>query len=262
MSRNTPRHRFQLMVAPNGARRMRADHPNLPMTNVEIAATARACFDAGAGAIHLHVRDAKGRHSLDAGRYREAMAAVHETTPDMQIQITTESAGVYDVAAQMACLAALRPKAASVSVREMARDPGLAAQIYALAAEVGTDVQHILYGPACVAQFQRWQVEGVIDAGAQNVICVLGSYAPARAALTAELAAFQTVMLPDQWWVCAFGASEHQVLHAALGRGANLRIGFENSIDDGLGTHASNAASITKFLKLLQDSDPQLDAKE
>ena len=65
-----------LTVAPNGARAGRHDHPALPLDPAALAATARACLDAGAAVLHLHVRDANDRHSLDAGRYREALAAV------------------------------------------------------------------------------------------------------------------------------------------------------------------------------------------
>jgi uncharacterized protein (DUF849 family) len=54
-----------IMVAPTGARRSKLDHPGLPISACEIALTARACADAGAGAIHLHVRDRSGGHSLD-----------------------------------------------------------------------------------------------------------------------------------------------------------------------------------------------------
>ena len=55
-----------LMVAPNGARKSSADHPGLPITVDAIAAEAAACREAGAQALHLHVRDDAGRHTLDA----------------------------------------------------------------------------------------------------------------------------------------------------------------------------------------------------
>ena len=77
-----------LMVAPTGARLSKSDHPGLPISPEEIAQTAKASALAGAHALHLHVRDAEGRHSLDAGRYREAMAAVAEAVPGMAIQVT------------------------------------------------------------------------------------------------------------------------------------------------------------------------------
>ena len=54
-----------IMVAPNGARKTKADHPALPITPAELAATASACLEAGAAAIHLHVRDRDGGHTLE-----------------------------------------------------------------------------------------------------------------------------------------------------------------------------------------------------
>jgi 3-keto-5-aminohexanoate cleavage enzyme len=77
------------MVAPNGARKMRADHPALPLSLPELVTTAVACHKAGAGGIHAHVRDAEGRHVLDAGLYAELLAELAQVTPDLMVQITT-----------------------------------------------------------------------------------------------------------------------------------------------------------------------------
>ena len=99
----------RIMVAPNGARRTKADHPNLPMAAEEIAASAAACFAAGAGAIHLHVRDAEGRHVLDASLYREVIRLIIMAVPDMMVQVTTEAVGLYTPAQQMALVRDLKP---------------------------------------------------------------------------------------------------------------------------------------------------------
>ena len=56
----------KLMVAPNGARRLKKDHPAVPLTINETVETAKACYKEGAEAIHLHVRDKNGQHVLDA----------------------------------------------------------------------------------------------------------------------------------------------------------------------------------------------------
>jgi uncharacterized protein (DUF849 family) len=42
------------------------DHPSMPVTAAELARDAKACVEAGAGAIHMHPRDGDGRESLDA----------------------------------------------------------------------------------------------------------------------------------------------------------------------------------------------------
>ncbi|WP_065334316.1 BKACE family enzyme [Tritonibacter mobilis] len=243
---------FTLMVAPNGARRGKGDHLALPLTAEELAATAKACHQLGAQALHMHVRDDEGVHSLDAGRYRDAIAAVTECAPAMHIQITTESAGLFDVPAQLACLEALRPAAASVSVREMARDAALAARAYAVCAEAGTQVQHILYTPACVAQLQAWYADGTVPQEMRDVILVLGQYATGQPAAPAMLPEFLALIAPLalRWSLCAFGPQEHACLLAAVKAGGQVRIGFENSLgpEDGA-PWADNAASVAVFLQ-------------
>ncbi|MEX0301985.1 MAG: 3-keto-5-aminohexanoate cleavage protein [Leisingera sp.] len=252
---------YGLMVAPNGARRTRGDHPQLPVTPEQTAKTAAACFAAGAQALHLHVRDDAGRHSLDAGCYREALEAVQESAPGMAVQITTESAGIYDVSAQLACLQALRPAAASVSVREMARDPKLAAHAYALSLEAGTRVQHILYGPECIAQLSAWYQDGTVPGSMRDAIFVLGKYNPPVLAQPGGLAAFRdaTADLRLNWMVCAFGRHEHACLLAAAAAGGDVRIGFENNIEtpEG-GLLADNAASVAAFVQAARDAGHRL----
>jgi len=99
-------------VAPNGARRSKADHPALPLTAAEIGREAARCRDAGAAIIHLHVRDRDGRHLLDADAYREAIAAVRRAAGDeIIIQVTTEAAGRYAPETQRAVMRELHPEA-------------------------------------------------------------------------------------------------------------------------------------------------------
>ncbi|HSP26145.1 MAG TPA: 3-keto-5-aminohexanoate cleavage protein, partial [Saliniramus sp.] len=110
-----------IAVAPNGGRRTKTDHPGLPVTAAETARTAAACREAGAAMIHIHVRDENQRHSLDVDLYRDAIAAARrEAGPDMVIQATTESVGMYDSRQQMEMVRALKPEAISMGLRELA----------------------------------------------------------------------------------------------------------------------------------------------
>ena len=242
---------YRLMVAPNGARRTTADHPALPVTSLALAQTARACQAAGASAIHVHVRDEQERHSLDAGRYRDAVAAITEQAPGLGIQITTESAGIYQPAAQLICLTDVVPQAASIAIREMAADPSVAQTVYAFADEASIEVQHIAYTPACVQQLRAWQETGLVRPDQNRVLFVLGQYAPPRDGRLADLAPLLEALGAGDWKpsICAFGAREHQCLRAAMAQGFGARIGFENSISDENGVlHRDNAASIRAFL--------------
>lgn len=243
-----------IMVAPNGARRGAADHPALPVTTAQILDTAAACHAAGADALHLHVRDAQARHSLDAGRYGETLAALAERVPGMRVQITTEAAGRFDVAAQLRCLTALRPGWASIALREIARDPDLAPRVYAACADQGTEVQHILYDTDDIALLRHWQARGVVRAGQGAVLFVLGRYTAGQVSVPADLDPFRAAM-PKQrdWMVCAFGPQEHGCLLTAARQGGDLRVGFENSLTDADGApHADNAASVASLRTQLE----------
>ena len=112
-----------ITVAPNGARRGKADHPAIPLTPAEIGIEAARCQEAGAAMIHLHVRDAEGRHSLDPDLYRAAIAAVRkEAGSDLIVQVTTEAVGIFTPDQQIAAMQALQPEAFSVAVRELIPD--------------------------------------------------------------------------------------------------------------------------------------------
>jgi len=240
-----------ILVAPNGARRGRSDHPALPVTTDQIVAAARDCHAAGAQGLHLHVRDAQGEHSLDAGRYLETIQEVQKAAPEMDVQITTEAAGVFDVTAQYDCLRLVQPQWASISVREIARDVELAPRLYALCADQGTRVQHILYDAADAALLTEWQDSGVVRPGQVDRLLVLGRYAAGQESTPKDLDEFPVDASP--WMICAFGAQEHACLAEAALRGADVRVGFENSltVPDGR-SWADNAASVAALVARIE----------
>lgn len=244
-----------IMVAPNGARRGKADHPALPVTIPETVDTARACFAAGARALHLHVRDDAGRHSLDPGRYAEALAEFDHAVPDMRVQITTESAGIFGVGDQYSCLTRLKPRWASISVREIARAPDLAPRVYAACADQGTELQHILYNADDAALLAEWQARGIVRPGQDSTILVLGRYATGQVARPADLAPLLAEKPPGRWMLCAFGPAEHGCLLEAARRGGDLRVGFENNLTRADGTPLrDNADSVARLVGQLERS--------
>lgn len=80
-----------LTVAPTGAESAKADVPALPVTLDELVRTAKDCEALGAGVVHVHIRDAKARPTLDLGQLRETVAALRENT-DLIVQLSTGGA--------------------------------------------------------------------------------------------------------------------------------------------------------------------------
>lgn len=247
MNRLTPLPR--VMLAPNGARKTKADHPALPVTISETVKAAKDAFEAGADALHAHVRDAEGRHSLDAGLYRELIREMESAVPEMPVQITTEAAGLFGPGIQRKVVREVRPEGVSVALREMwpLNGPDANAQnFYAWADDENIAVQHILYAPEDAARLVEL-VESTRLPQPVQCLFVLGAYAPAREGKPEDLEPFLTAMAPlglqVDWAVCAFGKAETTCLQAAAKRGGKIRVGFENNTFGADGNPAVDNAS-------------------
>lgn len=238
-----------IAVAPNGARRSHADHPLLPIAPAELARCAADCLAAGASMLHLHVRDDEGRHSLEADRYRAAIAAIRERVGDrLLLQVTTEGGGRYGPAEQMAHARALAPDALSVAVRELWREPALAGEAAAFLAELharGALVQYIVYDAADLARFVALHGSGAVPQRTPHVLFVLGAYADQRAGRPAELPPLVAALPPDwPWSVCAFGGDELRCVATGALLGGHVRVGFENNLQRPSGARADDNAAL------------------
>jgi len=223
-------------VAPNGARKSRADHPALPITPPELAETARRCEAAGAALLHLHVRDAAGAHSLAPEHYRPAIAAIRAALGDrLVLQVTSEAVGRYRPEQQMAMVETLRPEAVSLALRELlpqeAPDRPAAARFLAGCWDRGLLVQFILYDPAELALLATLQEAGTIPPGRLSVLFVLGRYSADQQSDPKDLLPFLAAGGTRHLWsVCAFGTREAACAAAAVALGGHARVGFENNL--------------------------------
>ncbi len=230
------------MVSPTGARRTQRDHPALPITAEEIAAEARACLDAGAAAIHVHVRDATGQHTIDPDAYRAAFAAIERAVGKnkLVLQATSETAGRYGPAEQIAAMRDLRPEVVSVAVRELVPDAAAepaAAEFFAWLEREKIGVQHIVYSAAELRRFHELRGRGIIPGACPSLLYVVGRYGDdANPAQPPELLPFLTAAAeaddPAQfpWMLCAFGRYEAACMLAAATLGGHARVGFENNL--------------------------------
>ncbi len=226
-----------LMVAPNGARKTKTDHPLLPVTSPELVQTALACWQAGAQGLHAHIRNADQSHLLDAGRYRELLALLKEIVPALEIQVTTEAAGIYQAAEQRQLVLDLRPDWISLSVREMAQEPDLTVvqDFYAELSQCQICIQHILYDVDDLRRFFGWIAQGVVPRQASlSILWVLGRYSTSGNSDSAEMNQVATALqalgtdIPEQVMVCAFGLGQIPCLVEAAKCGWDCRVGFEN----------------------------------
>ena len=173
-----------LAVAPNGGRKTKADHPELPLTADELARTAAECLERGASMIHLHVRDAEGRHCLDPEAYRATIAQICQEVGDrLVLQITSESLGRYSPAEQRAAVLKTNPEAVSLALRELApeaTDERDFCVFLGKLKQMRVWPQIILYTPAEAERLGAMVKQGLIPFDKLSVLYVLGRFSLTR----------------------------------------------------------------------------------
>lgn len=224
-----------ITAAPNGARKSRLDHAELPITPAQLAQTAAHCEQAGAIMLHLHVRDARGEHSLDAEHYADAIMAVRrETSSDFIIQITTEAVGKYLPEQQMQVVRDVRPQAVSLAIRELcptAAEEIRAGEFFHWLQREHICPQYILYSQEGILRCNDLQSRGVIPHSHASVLLVLGRYTAQQQSDPDALPPLTRFLNPqNNWWLCAFGASEAACMQRAMVLGGHCRVGFENNL--------------------------------
>ncbi len=226
----------KLMVAPNGARPMKKDHPKVPITISEIVRTGKACFDVGADAIHFHIRDKKGVHVLDSGLCKEALNELNRMVPNMHLQITTEAVGRYSPEEMRKLAYDVMPPGISIGIREMipTRKPTTDdIKFYQKLTQEGCKIQHICYEPNDVNLVSNLLDISKISKNKVWCMFVIGHYS-GKASNPGNISSFverlKTCDIESDWAVCGFGKEEISCLETAVKLGGKIRVGFENSL--------------------------------
>ena len=224
-----------LAVAPNGGRKVKADHPAVPLTPLELAVTAAGCLEAGAAMIHAHVRNSDGTHLLDADAYRAAIAAIRGAVGDrLVVQITSEALGKYAPAQQRAVIRDVKPEAASLALRELVPDSseeGAFAELLGWMKREVVTPQIILYDIADALRLADFRKRGLVPFERLPVLFVLGRYTAGQTSSPRDLLPFIDASAPvfEHWSLCAFGAQETACVTAGALLGGHIRVGFENN---------------------------------
>jgi uncharacterized protein (DUF849 family) len=243
-----------IAVAPNGGRRGKADHAALPLSMAELAACAVECLTHGAAMLHLHIRDAQGRHLLDGEAYRDALGKIKAATGnELVIQITTEALGLYTPAEQMAVTKAVRPEAASFALRELvpeaAAEPAFADFLLWLKREHVTP-QIILFSAREAQHLARLRERGIVPWNDVPVLYVLGRYVKDQLSRPQDLLAFLAPGVPrfGHWTTCAFGRHEAAAVSLGALLGGHVRVGFENNLHLPGGSLAGSNADLVRVV--------------
>ncbi|AKT50298.1 3-keto-5-aminohexanoate cleavage protein [Arsenicicoccus sp. oral taxon 190] len=226
-----------ITVATTGAESTKQDVPALPTTLEELVETAQRCEAAGAALIHVHVRDADHRPSLDVARLRDTVAALREAT-DLVVQLSTGGAVTDSFEARLAVLDA-EPDSCSLTcgTTNFGDDVFLnpypfMRDLYLKARERRVVPEFELFDLGHVHALGRLLREcGLPHGGAVHCDVVLG--VPGAAPATPESLLACVAALPPEvtsWSATGVGRGHLPIMATALAAGGHLRVGMEDNL--------------------------------
>ena len=230
-----PSDRILITVAPTGAETTKADYPQLPTTLEELVREARECEAAGAAMIHVHIRDAEHRPTLDQTRLRDTVQALHEST-DLVVQLST-GGSVHDPLEDRLKVLDAQPDSCSLTMGttnfgdDVFSNPWpFVAELYQLSQEREIVPEFELFDLGQVHAVSRLLNKYGLPYGGK-VHCDFVMGVPGGMPGTAPALVAGVAMLPDEvtsWSATGIGRSTLAVALASLSMGGHLRVGMED----------------------------------
>jgi uncharacterized protein (DUF849 family) len=225
-----------ITVAPTGAETDKADVAALPVTVDELVRTAQECQAAGAAMIHIHVRDAQTRPTLDLALVREALSAVREAT-DLVVQVSSGGAVTDSAEARLAVLEA-DPDAASLTCgtvnfgSDVFLNPwDLIERLFLAMRERAIVPEFEIFDLGQLATLRRLLDTHGAPYG-DHVHCDLVMGVPGGMPATTRALVACVAELPEgaTWSATGVGRGTLPVMLAALSAGGHLRVGMEDTL--------------------------------
>jgi 3-keto-5-aminohexanoate cleavage enzyme len=242
-----------ITVAPTGAEADKAKVPALPVTLEELLSTARDCQAAGAGIIHVHLRDEQTRPTLDLGRLKEAVSALREST-DLVVQLSTGGAVTDPFSDRLRVLEA-GPEMASCTLGTVNFGDDVFHNPWKLIVDLHTGMQE----RGIVPEYEvfdlghLWTLQRLLDqhglpAGGHVhvdlVMGVPGGMPGTTAALVSCVAAMRDLPEGTTFSATGIGRTTLPVMLAALSAGGHLRVGMEDTLSYAKGQPVESNAQL------------------
>jgi len=267
-----------ITCAVTGNHTTRAQHPGLPVTPAEIAQTALAAAEAGAAAVHIHVRDPQtGTPSMDVALYEQVVAEIRRGNRDLVINLTTGPGGRFQPGEhdpvvpgprtnllaperRVEHIARIRPDIATLDLNTMVfgrevviNTPDNLRRMARVMREAGVRPEIELFDTGDIMLLHDLVADGTIDA---RPLCSLVMGVKYGFAPTIEMMLLARSLLPAGavWTGFGTGRFAFPLLAQAVLAGGNIRVGLEDAVFIARGVLApSNAALVEKARRIAED---------
>jgi uncharacterized protein (DUF849 family) len=228
-----------ITVAPTGAESSKADVPALPVTLDELVTTARECEAVGASVIHVHIRDAVAKPTLDQGLLKATVQALRAET-DLIVQLSSGGAVTDPEAARLAVLDA-EPDMASCTMGTVNFGDDVFMNRWEFIVDLHTRMQergivpeYEIFDLGQLTTLQRLLGKYGLPAGGHVHVDFVMNVPGGMPGTTEALVACKQAVrdLPDGTTFSAtgIGRASIDVILASLSAGGHLRVGMEDTI--------------------------------
>lgn len=222
---------MNLQACINGPR-VKEGHVRMPRSAAEAAWEARACAQAGATSVHVHPREMR-RESMSPGAVERTVTAIREAAPGLPVGVITGERVLPSVRDRVEAIERweVLPDFASVNWH----DDG-ATDVAAALLDRGIGVEAGLHSLRAARAFTSSRLREEC----MRVLVRLHAQAPL------ELADEILEEVTDEFPILLHGEGENcwPVLHLALERGFDIRIGLEDTLELPDGSPAPDNASL------------------
>ena len=228
-----------ITVAPTGAESAKSDVPALPVTLDELVVTAKECAALGAAVIHVHIRDAAARPTLDLGLLRDTVAALREST-DLIVQLSSGGA-VTDPESDRLRVLEAAPDMASCTMGTVNFGDDVFMNRWEFIVDLHTRMQergivpeYEIFDLGHLAALSRLLSKHGLPFGGHVhvdfVMGVPGGMPGTLPALAACVAALRDLPAGTTFSATGIGRTTIPVMLASLAAGGHLRVGMEDTI--------------------------------
>lgn len=250
----------------------------LPITTEQIATACIEAHDAGAAAVHIHVRDPlTGKPSMDVELYAQVVDTLRRERPELIINLTTGPGGRYVPSAEdpkifapgtsllppekrVEHIAALRPDICSLDLNTMnsgnqvvMNTPTNVRRMAKVIRDAGVVPELECFDTGDLVLAQQLTAEGDLQ-GPGVYSFVMGVRYSLPFTTPAMQLARSLIPQASEWTAFAVGRHAFQAVAQAYLLGGNVRIGLEDTIYIDKGQLAkSNAELVTKARRIVED---------
>jgi 3-keto-5-aminohexanoate cleavage enzyme len=247
-----------ITAALTGAEVTRENQPNLPLTPLEIADEAYACYKAGASIVHIHARDAEGKPTQDKEVYRAIKGAI-ALKCNIIFQPSTGGA-VWHGPDERLQPVELKPEMATLSCGTCNFGDDVFMNSEAFIEKFASKMLEMGVKPE-IEVFERGMIENAKKLVKKGLVkeplhvdFVLG--VPGACPGTPEDLMYMVNQIPKNWtWtVAGIGRSELPLAVMAIILGGHVRVGFEDNVYYEKGVLAnSNAQLVERIVRIAKE---------